>query len=230
MENFLTSMDIKDPGLRTLPPGVERYLIKGGGLSVIVLDPDDKIEITDTEGKQKCEIIVFNKDGKSDCSLLGLKEKNDPKNIKKILSDKNESAFQAASALKKRNLDVGKAKASILFSDDSGAGEKVNLVSKDKCTCIFSAPGNVMKIDEQNPPTDLLLMVKRAKPNKYKDKANIPEPLVDPLNEILIEHSTAIEYQVKKGDYIQIINPFGRQCSDFLAFDSAKLEKELNVD
>ena len=156
-------MDIKVPGLRSLPPGVERYLVKGGGLSVITLDPDDKIEITDTEGRQKCEIIVFNKDGKADCSLLGLKEKNDPKNIKKILSDKNESAFQAASTLKKRNLDVGKAKASILFSDDSKAGEKINLVSKDKCTCIFSAPGNAMKIDEQNPPTDLLLMVQAFK-------------------------------------------------------------------
>ena len=95
-------------------------------------------------------------------------KKNDPKNIKKILTDKNESAFQAASTLKKRNLNVGKAKASILFSEDSKAGEKVNLVSKDKCTCIFSAPGSAMKIDEQNPPTDLLLMVKRSKPNKYK--------------------------------------------------------------
>jgi Uncharacterized conserved protein len=226
MDKILTSMDIKDPGLRSLPPGVERYLIKGGGLSIITLDPDDKIEITDTEGKQKCEIIVFNKDGKPDCGLLGLKEKNDSKNIKKILSDKNESAVQAANTLKKRNLNVGQAKASILFSEDSKAGEKVNLVSKDKCTCVFSAPGNSMKIDEQNPPTDLLLMIKRSKQNKYKDKPNIPEPLVDPLNEILIEHSTAIEYQVKKGDYIQIINPFGRQCSDFLAFDTAKLRKK----
>ena len=102
MDKILTSMDIRDPGLRSLPPGVERYLVKGGGLSVITLDPDDKIEITDTEGRQKCEIIVFNKDGKADCSLLGLKEKNDPKNIKKILSDKNDSAFQAASTLKKK--------------------------------------------------------------------------------------------------------------------------------
>ena len=227
MDKNLTSMDIRDPGLRSLLPGVERYLVKGGGLSVISLDPDDKIEIIDTEGKQKCEIIVFNKDGKPDCSLLGLKEKDDPKNIKKILSDKNESAFQAASVLKKRNLDVGKAKASILFSEDSEAGEKVNLVSKDKCTCIFSAPGNAIKIDELNPPTDLLLMIKRSKPDKYKDKPNIPEPLVDPLNEIFVERRTASEYQVKKGDYIQVINLFGRQCSDFLAFDTAKLEKGI---
>ncbi len=227
MNKIFTSMDIKDPGLKSLPLGVERYLVRGGGLSVIVLDPEDKVEITDTEGKQKCEIIVFNKDGKSDCSLLGLKEKNDPKNIKKILSDQNESAFQAARTLKKRNLDVGKAKASILFSKDSEAGEKVNLISKDKCTCIFSAPGNAMKINEQNPPTDLLLMIKRSKPNKYKDKANVPEPLVDPINEIFIERRTASEYQVKKGDYIQIINLFGRQCSDFLAFDTVKLEKGI---
>ena len=58
MDSILTSLDIKNPGLRALPPGVERYLVRGGGLSVITLDPDDKIEITDTEGKQKCEIIA----------------------------------------------------------------------------------------------------------------------------------------------------------------------------
>ena len=75
MDKNLTSMDIKDPGLRSLPLGVERYIVKGGGLSVITLDPDDKVEITDTEGRQKCEIIIFNKNGKPDCSLLGLKEK-----------------------------------------------------------------------------------------------------------------------------------------------------------
>ena len=49
MDKNLTSMDIRDPGLRSLPPGVERYLVKGGGLSVVVLNPDDKIEITDNK-------------------------------------------------------------------------------------------------------------------------------------------------------------------------------------
>ena len=45
MDKNLTSMDIRDPCLRVLPPGVERYLVKGGGLSVIVLDPEDKVEL-----------------------------------------------------------------------------------------------------------------------------------------------------------------------------------------
>ena len=69
-----TSKDIKNPGLRTLPPGVERYYVKGGGLSVIEVLPDDKIEIINEEGRQICEIIVFNSNGKSDLSILNLKE------------------------------------------------------------------------------------------------------------------------------------------------------------
>ena len=54
-----TSNEIRNPGLRTLPPGVERYFVKGGGLSVIEVFPEDKIEIINDEGKQICEIIVF---------------------------------------------------------------------------------------------------------------------------------------------------------------------------
>ena len=61
-----TSKDIRNPGLRTLPPGVERYFVKGGGLSVIEVAPEDKIEIINEEGKQICEIIAFNSNGKSD--------------------------------------------------------------------------------------------------------------------------------------------------------------------
>ena len=29
----LTSFDIKEPGLNILPPGVERYIVNGGGLT-----------------------------------------------------------------------------------------------------------------------------------------------------------------------------------------------------
>ena len=51
--------------------------------------------------------------------------------------------------------------------------------------------------------------------------------MFDPLNEINIERQTAISFQVKEGDYIQIISPTGRQCSDFVAFDTSKLDKGI---
>jgi len=39
MEKSQTSLDIRNPGLRTLPPGVERYLFRRGGLSFIEVLP-----------------------------------------------------------------------------------------------------------------------------------------------------------------------------------------------
>ena len=52
MEKSQTSLDIRNPGLRALPPGVERYFIRGGGLSVLEILPEDKLEIINDEGKQ----------------------------------------------------------------------------------------------------------------------------------------------------------------------------------
>ena len=65
----LTSLDIKEPGLNSLPPGVERYVVEGGGLTGIQILPDDEIEIINTEGNQACEISVINKDGKSELGI-----------------------------------------------------------------------------------------------------------------------------------------------------------------
>ena len=78
----LTTLDIKEPGLNTLPPGVERYIIEGGGLTGIQILPDDEIEIINNEGNQLCEVSVFDKDGKSELSILGLKEVKDSSEIK----------------------------------------------------------------------------------------------------------------------------------------------------
>ncbi len=216
---------IREPGLNVLPPGVERYVVNGGGLTGIQLFPDDEIEIINNEGNQICEIAVFNKDGNSDLSLLSLKEIKDSAEIKKILSSKDETSRVAAYQLKKRNLDIKNSKSAIVFDKDASWGEKLKFKSKDKCYSIFAAPGPAMLVHEQNPPTDLTIFIKRANIVNDKEHSIIPDPVFDPLNETNIDKQTAISFEVKEGDYIQIICPTGRQCSDFVAFDTAKLEK-----
>ncbi len=223
----VTSFHIKEPGMNVLPPGVERYTVNGGGITGIQIFPDDEIEIINNEGNQICEISVFNKDGNSDTGILNLKENKDASEIKKILLSRDENSKTAAYQLKKRNLQITKAKASIIFDKDTNWGEKIKLKSKDKCYCIFAAPGPDMLIHEQNPPTDLTIFVKRSKITKDKEHSVIPDPMFDPLNETNIDRATAISFQVKEGDYIQIISPAGRQCSDFVAFDTVKLDKKI---
>ena len=148
-----SSKDIKNPGLRSLPPGVERYYVKGGGLSVIEVLPEDTIEIINDEGMQICEIVVFNSKGKSDLSILNLKENmNADFSKRSIANDKKISRL-----FKKKNLDIGQAKSSILFNQDCLMGEKITLTSKDKCLVIIAAPGRAMNVHEQNPPTNLTI-------------------------------------------------------------------------
>jgi|TARA_B100001540_G_scaffold294229_1_gene293945 aminomethyltransferase len=223
----LENLQIKDPGLNVLPPGVERYVVNGGGLTGIQISPDDEIEIVNNEGNQICEIAVFNKDGKSDLSILNLKENKNSSDIKDILSKKDESSKIASYQLKKRNLEISKSKSSVIFDKDTSWGEKVKLKSKDKCYCIFSAPGPKMQIHEQNPPTDLTIFIKRSNITLDKEHRIIPDAMFDPLNETTIEKQSAISFEVKEGDYIQIVCPTGRQCSDFVAFDTSKLDKGI---
>ena len=218
---------IREPGLNVLPPGVERHVVNAGGLTGISISPEDEIEIINDEGNQVCEISVFDKNGKSELSILNLKENKVSSEIKNILLKKDESSLIAAHQLKKRNLDINKSKSAVIFDKNSNAGEKIKLISKDKCYCIFSAPGPNMLIHDQNPPTNLTIYIKRAKINKDKELSIIPDPIFDPLNETNIEKKTAISFEVKEGDYIQIICPTGRQCSDFVAFDTSKLNKGI---
>tara|TARA_B100001996_G_scaffold73919_1_gene54537 strand:- start:748 stop:3084 length:2337 start_codon:yes stop_codon:yes gene_type:complete len=222
-----TSYEINEPGLNVLPPGVERHVINGGGLTGLQIFPDDEIEIINDEGNQICEIIVFDKDGKSNLGILNLKENTKNSEIKKILTSKDESSLIASYQLKKRNLDVLKSKSSIVFSKDSASGDKVNFKSKDKCYVVLAAPGNDMLVHEQNPSTDLTLFIKRAKIVNDKELSVIPGPVYDPKYEKNIDRASAISFQVKEGDYIQVITPTGRQCSDFVAFDTQKLDKRI---
>ena len=88
-----TSFDIKEPGLNVLPPGVERHIVNGGGLTGLQIFPDDEIEIVNDEGNQICEIIVFDKDGKSDPGILNLKENTKNSEIRNILFISDELLF-----------------------------------------------------------------------------------------------------------------------------------------
>ena len=211
-----TSKDIKNPGLRTLPPGVERYFVKGGGISVIEVFPEDKIDLINNEGKQISEIVVFNSKGKSELSILELKENSNAEFCKQRISHDE----KISKLFKKKNLDLNKAKSAIVFSPDCPMGEKISLKSKDKCIVMIAAPGNDMNVHNQNPPSDLTIFLNRAHFQEKEEQYFLPDPLGDPNNEKFIKRSTAESYAVKAGEFIQIIDTGGRQCSDFLAFDT----------
>ena len=76
------------------------------------------------------------------------------------------------------------------------------------------------------PATDLLLEVKRASPRTEPDPL-LPEPLAEPRLDFEVPRASALAYEVKAGEWIQVIDVRGRQCSDFLAFHWDKLQDGL---
>ncbi|HAD31708.1 MAG TPA: aminomethyltransferase, partial [Methylophaga sp.] len=58
---------------------------------------------------------------------------------------------------------------------------------------------------------------------------SLPEPLGPIKSELRIPLASAKTYEVQKGEWIQIIDVHGKQCSDFVAFDKQALEQGIEV-
>src|SRR5579859_6983934 len=109
-----------------------------------------------------------------------------------------------------------------LFGPDSRPGSEVELTAHDATTLIVAAPGGRI-VDGEPPASELMIEVRRATP-RTREQAELPPPLADPRLDFRIDKATASSYEVKAGEYIQVIDVQGRQCSDFLAFHAAKLQ------
>ncbi len=109
-----------------------------------------------------------------------------------------------------------------VLGEASLPGSIFGFVAEEDCEISIAAPGAPMLPHEQAAPTDLRVTIART------EKA-YPPPLGKVKAEILVKAATACSYKVENGDYIQIIDVDGQQCSDFLAFDAEALEHGLDA-
>ncbi|MDJ0608882.1 MAG: DUF1989 domain-containing protein [Kiloniellales bacterium] len=214
------------PGVPTLGPGVERYRVAGGGATVFTLEAGDRLSVRDREGRQSGELIAFDKDGTADTAALGVVGTVPADGLRAILAHGDEAAHILAASLESRGLDVGAARAAALFGPESPAGEEAQFTAEKPLVCVLTAPGGSMAVDEQDPPTELEAFVTRADPARAP-APGLPDPLAEPRLDLRIDRCTAGAYEVKAGEFIQIIDVEGRECSDFQCFAAAGLDRGL---
>ncbi len=222
-----SSLRVREPGLNALPANTERYPVLAGGSVVLVLSTGDDLELINPQGLQSGEISVFDSSGRSDMALIGATNNARAEALKHTL-DKDQAdsrALQAALAM--RNITLEHAQSTVVFSDHSPAGDSIRFTADQAVTCIVTAPGNDMCPDHQDTPTDLVIFVHRRPRAESGTIASLPEPLADPLEDIRIPARTAFAYEIKAGDYLQIIDVEGRECSDFQCFDAPMLDKGI---
>ena len=201
---------VVDPGLRLYQPGIEHYPVKGCGAIVVALEAGDKLTIVDPEGRQPCEVVAYEIDGRPGLGGLGISGGSPAAGLQAILAGHEESARRVLTGLRRRNLDLARAEACVLFGDDSQPGSKAEFEAQRALICIIAAPGEDMPVDAQNPPTDLRVTIVRARP-PGPDFEVLPDPLADPRFECRIDRRTASAYEVKAGEFIQIIEHLSGQ-------------------
>jgi len=230
-QNLPESTHPREPGLWRADPYLERYTVPPCGSVVFELFAGDAITVTDPEGAQPGELIAFTPDGRPAPGGLCDSAPKAATGFQGILASSEPSAQQVSAGLKRRNINTADAKAIPLFGSDSDAGSTHQYTARENLLCVVCAPGNVMPVDEQMPPTALAVHVVRTRDRELTEPS-LPEPLADPRLELRVNRCTAGQFTVRAGEYIQIIDVAGRECSDFLAFSAAGLDqgKERHID
>lgn len=212
------------PGIPRLPTRVERHLVKGGGMVVLTLKQADRLTVCDREGLQRCELVVFGIDGCCDGRQLEVSATGDASGLRAILGRGGADSERIASNLKRHGAQLTDMRSIDVFDDESRAGSEISFDVAEDAICVVTAPGGHMRVDEQNPPTDIEVFIHRAAPRSNLAAA-LPDPLAETRLDFRIDRATAQSYLVKAGEYVQVLDIEGRQCSDFQAFPMAQLDR-----
>lgn len=217
------------PGLPVLPHGVERHPIPGGGSRAVPVFRGDQITVQDREGLQPVEMVVFAPDGRSDAAMIGARGGRDPAGLKSALL-RDPSGARVLRALDAAGFDIGRADGTLVFAEGSRPGEHASFTATSDGLLIVCAIGRPMEPHEQWAPTEIVLYLRRANPATGRDPLAPPDPLADPLIDLNIQPGAAHSYQVKAGQFIQVLDVQGRECSDFQAFSLRALDRGIERD
>lgn len=210
-----------------MPLGHERHVVRGGGSLVVSVKTGDRLALRNIEGGQACELAFCGSDGRFDAGALGATADSTGEALRRALGGGSESAHRSRAALQRRGIDLATARGVGLFDGTAKSGATASFTVSRDGTVIVAAPATPMAPGEQDTATDIELTIIRATPGS-KSGASLPEPLADPLQDLRIRAATASAYVVKAGEYIQVIDVSGRQCTDFQAMALRKVDKGLD--
>lgn len=211
---------------------IERFRVAPGAVIAVTVTGGDRFEVIDRYGRQPVEMTVLAADPRAVCPSAP----DSPATVLRSLvagPDENGYAAGRILALLSRHVDQDRARATRLFGTDSAAGSRLGFAVDGDAVVLIAAPAEPMDISvaEPNPPSEVMVDVHRARPTPVGQR-ELPAPLAEPLWDMRIDACTASSYEIRAGQFVQIIDVQGRQCSDFLAFDARGLDagREYGLD
>ncbi|MCH2339126.1 DUF1989 domain-containing protein [Pseudomonas sp. NPDC047963] len=219
-----------EPALYARAPAQERYRVAPGGLTLIELEAGDLLQVIDIEGDQLAELLAFTGDGGNGLAALELQDSPGTTFITDLLRDGGAAAARVRLALTRQGIDCRQLPTAVqLWSPGTPAGFARQFTAGQRLLVLVAAPGGATPVDSQRRASELRVSIRRANPGHLLRPA-LPEPLGELLDEFTIRPGSARAYPVAAGQYIQVIDVAGRQCSDFVAFDRRGLDAGHEID
>lgn len=215
---------ILEPSIFMQPSGTERYVVPGAGAILVPVQSGDQVVIRNDEGGQPCEVVAADPHGRIDPGILGQRANGDARGLRALLTGTDRSLRRVRIGLEARGINLATAGALVLFETTTPADTEESFRVERDGVLLIAAPGGIMDPAGQDTATPLTVLIRRAL-LKSPARFELPDPLADPLAELRVHSATARAYLVRAGDYIQIIDVDGRQCTDFQCFSARKLDK-----
>jgi aminomethyltransferase len=213
--------DLVQPGLKPVDRSLESHWVRPGAATAVRLEPGDQLTVVNRDGGQVAELTVLDTEGGEDAAAIGARADVDASVLRGLLGNGAARGFLAE--LHREGLVPHDARAVRLFEADTPRDTVESFPVERAAVAIVAAPGGRV-VEGDWPPSPLLLEVRRAVPREFHE-IELPPPLAEPRLDFRIDRATASGYEVKEGEFIQIIDVQGKQCSDFLAFNRPKLER-----
>ena len=212
------------PGLVPYDPTRETYRVRPGAATLVALEPDDRVTVRDVHGGQRAELTVLGSSGEDYAAIGATGEPASASVLRSLAGRPGDGADEIVTAVARRGVDPTGAQAVGLFGDASPAGAEETFRADRPALLVVGAPRAARGVvDGGVPASDLVLEIRRATPNGGPEPS-LPEPLAEPRLDFQVDRASALAYEVRAGEHIQVIDVRGRQCSDFLAFHAGKLQ------
>ncbi|MCU1725301.1 DUF1989 domain-containing protein [Pseudomonas sp. 5P_5.1_Bac1] len=218
-----------EPALFARAASLERHRVAPGGLTVIGLEPGDRLEVIDLEGDQRAELLAF-AGSRPALGALGLRPSPDTGFISHLLHDGSREAAYMTEGLVRRGIDCRHLpEAARLWPAGTPANHSRRFHAAEALLVMVAAPGGPTAVDSQARASELRLLIHRINPRNALAPP-LPAPLGEVVDEFTIRPGSARDYAVRAGQYIQVLDVAGRQCSDFVAFDRRSLDAGREID
>ena len=208
-------------GLKPVDRSFESWWVRPGSATVVEVRAGDRVTVIDPDGGQVAELTALSPEGGDDLAALGAAADAPATVLGSLAQNGGDDGFLGT--LHARGLRPHDARALRLFGANGRAGASQAFECERDVLLVAAAPGGRL-VDGDPPSSALIVEVKRAEPREDVE-LELPAPLADPRLDFRVDKASALAYEVKAGEFIQIIDVKGKQCSDFLAFHEHKLQE-----